>query len=59
MAANQVDSGYFERWKIVPAVTDVLRPQARHIHKPFPVRQCSPAQQAGQMNPSGQRKSAR
>jgi len=54
-----VDSGYFDRWKIVPAVTEVLRPQARHIHKPLPVRQYSSAQQAGQTNPSGQRKSAR
>ncbi len=31
-AANQVESGVRERWKIVPAVTEVLRPHCVHIH---------------------------
>jgi hypothetical protein len=42
------------RWKIVPAVTDVRRPHALHIHWPLPVFRYSPLPQAGQMNPSGQ-----
>jgi len=37
IAANHVDNGVRIRWKIVPTVTDVCRPQAAHIHLPFAV----------------------
>jgi hypothetical protein len=39
IAANHVDNGVRIRWKIVPAVTDVCRPQAAHIHLAFAVCQ--------------------
>ena len=59
IAANHVDNGVRVRWKIVPAVTDVLRWHWRHIHSPVPVRQNSPHSHAGQTNPCGQRSLAR
>jgi hypothetical protein len=54
-AANHVDSGECERWKIVPAVTDVLRPQAAHMSWDLAVRHTRSPPQAGQTNPPGQR----
>jgi len=39
IAANHVDNGVRIRWKIVPAVTEVCRPQAAHIHLAFAVCQ--------------------
>ena len=39
IAANQVDNGVCERWKIVPAVAEVFNPHSAHIHRPAPVRQ--------------------
>jgi hypothetical protein len=58
-AANQVLSGVRVRSKIVPAVTDVRREHALHIHNPAPVRQYSAPPHFGQTNPSGQRSLAR
>ena len=59
IAANHVDSGVRVRWKIVPAVTDVLRAQARHIHSESLVRQKSRPPHAGHTKPSGHRRPAR
>ena len=60
IAANHVVNGVCERWKIVPAVTDVCRPQPAHIHKPRRlVRHALSPPQTGQTNPSGQRSLAR
>lgn len=47
------------RSKIVPAVTDVRREHALHIHSPAPVRQYSRPPHRGQTNPSGQRSFAK
>ena len=47
--------GVCERWKIVPAVAEVFKPQPAHIHKPSPVRQECPSPHRGQENPAGQR----
>ena len=54
-AANHVDNGVCERWKIVPAVADVFSPHPAHIHRPRPVRHALPQPQRGQPKPSGQR----
>src|SRR5665647_2064379 len=51
-AANQVDSGVRVRWKIVPAVTEVCRPQSMHIHRAFAVRQYRLEPHAGNTNPT-------
>ncbi len=59
MAANHVDNGVRIRWKIVPAVTDVCRPQDEHIHLAFAVCQALVDVQAGQTKPSGHRNRAR
>jgi len=59
MAANHVDNGVRIRWKIVPAVTDVCRPQAAHIHLPFAVCHARVEVQDGQTKPSGHRNRAR
>jgi hypothetical protein len=59
IAANQVDNGVRERWKMVPAVAEVFSPQSVHIHSPAPVRQQPPLPQLGQENPCGQRSPAR
>src|SRR5674476_1428303 len=53
IAANQVDKGVRIRWKIVPAVTDVCRPQSAHIHLALAVCQLRRDPQTGQTNPSG------
>ena len=45
--------------KIVPAVTDVRRPHARHIHKFLAVRQNPPFPHARRTNPSGHPNGAR
>ena len=58
-AANQVDSGVRVRWKIVPALTEVCRPQSAHIQRAFAVRQYRSLPQAGHTKPSGQRRPAR
>lgn len=58
-AANHDVNGVRVRWKIVPAVTDVFRPQSVHIHNCFFVRQKPPQPQPGHSNPRGQRNSAR
>jgi hypothetical protein len=59
IAANHVDSGVCERWKMVPAVAEVFSPQSAHIRSPAPVRQQSPLPQLGQENPCGQRSPAK
>jgi len=59
IAANQVDKGVRIRWKIVPAVTDVCRPQSAHIHLALAVCQLRRDPQTGQTNPSGHRRPAR
>jgi hypothetical protein len=51
IAANHDDSGVRVRWKIVPAVSEVFRPQSGHIHRPRPVRHASRPPHAGQTNP--------
>jgi hypothetical protein len=58
-AANQSVSGRRDRWKIVPAVTDVLRRHDRHNHNPAAVSHASRHPQRGQRNPSDQRNRAR
>ena len=55
IAANHVDNGVWERWKIVPAVTDVFTPHPAHIHRPRPVRHESDPEQRGHTNPFGHR----
>jgi hypothetical protein len=52
-------SGVCERWKIVPAVTEVFLAHSAHIHKPLPVRQPPPQPHSGQLNPSGHRRLSR
>jgi len=59
IAANHVDSGVRIRWKIVPAVTDVCRPHAAHIHLAFAVCQARVDSHDGQTKPSGHRNRAR
>ena len=59
IAANHVDNGVRIRWKIVPAVTDVCRPQAAHIHLAFAVCQACVELHDGQTKPSGHRNRAR
>src|SRR5665647_3818924 len=60
IAANHVVSGVWDRWKIVPAVTDVWRPHPEHIHIPRrAVRHDLSPPQAGHTNPPGQRNRAR
>lgn len=58
-AANQSVSGRRDRWKIVPAVTDVLRRHDWHNDRPVDVCHASRNSQRGQRNPSGQRSRAR
>ena len=58
-AANQDVSGRRERWKMVPAVTEVRRRHPLHSHSPSPVRQARSPPQAGHTKPSGQRSRAR
>jgi hypothetical protein len=48
-----------ERWKIVPAVTDVLCRHDRHNHNPAAVSHASGQPQRGQRNPSGQHSRAK
>ena len=58
MAANQVDNGVCERWKIVPAVAEV----SAHTRRTSTTLRQSPAATAaaaGQENPRGQRSPAR
>ena len=59
IAANQVDNGVCERWKIVPAMAEVFNPQSVHIRIPVAVRQQPPLPQFGHENPCGQRSPAR
>jgi hypothetical protein len=54
-----VDNGVLVRWKIVPAVTDVCRPQVVHIQRDLAVRQPPSLSQAGQTNPFGHRSRSR
>lgn len=54
-AANHTVRGVFVRWKIVPAVADILRRQPLHHHRPSFMRHPVPPPHAGQENPSGQR----
>jgi hypothetical protein len=57
-AVNHTVSGVRVRPKIVPAVTEVRRPQLPHSNRPSPSRQ--PAQpHAWQAKPSGQRSHSR
>jgi hypothetical protein len=58
-AANQSVNGRRERWKIVPAVTDVLCRHDRHNHNPAAVSHASGQPQRGQRNPSGQHSRAK
>jgi hypothetical protein len=59
IAANHVDSDVCDRWKIVPAVADVLRPHSAHIQSPAPVRQHRLLPHRGQETPSRQRSTPR
>lgn len=59
-AANHELSGVRVPSKIVPAITEVLRPQFAHIHQcPPPARQLRDEPHSGQTNPSGQRSRSR
>src|SRR5882672_2878835 len=55
IAANHVLSGVRVRWKIVPAVTEVLRPHATHFQCCVDVCQARSPAQTGHRKPSGQR----
>jgi len=60
-AQNHVVSGSLERCRIVPAVTEVWRPQRAHskVHGLLSSRQALLPPQPGQTKPSGQRAAAR
>ena len=58
-AANQVEIGVWERWKIVPAVAEVFNPQDAHIQEPDFTRQPLAAWHRGQTKPAGQRSRSR
>ena len=58
-AANQTVSGVRVLSKIVPAVTEVRRPQAAHMMRPSPSRQPLLRPQSGQTNPNGHRTHSR
>ena len=59
MAANHVLSGVRVRWKMVPAVTEVLRPQAAHFQCRVEVGHAFSPWHTGHRKPCGQRSSAR
>jgi hypothetical protein len=59
IAANHVLNGVRVRCKIVPAVTEVLRPQPAHFQCRVDVRQALSPPHTGHRKPSGQRKRAR
>ena len=50
-AANQVESGVWERWKIVPAVTEVFSPHSAHIRSPRPFARHDHSRSPGTRNP--------
>ncbi len=56
MARNHNCNGRLLSPKIVPAVTEVWRPQSRQAHNPRAVRQAFAPPHPGQRKPSGQRK---
>ena len=58
-AANHVEIGVCERWKIVPAVAEFFLPQSAHIHEPDFIRQPFAAWYLGQAKPAGQRNRSR
>jgi hypothetical protein len=58
-AANKVRTRVRERSKIVPAVTEVRREHALHIHSPRPCASTPRPPHLGQTNPSDQRSLAR
>ena len=58
-AANHVESGVWERWKIVPAATEVFKEHSTHIRSPRSTCQNPPQPQFGHEKPFGQRSPAR
>jgi hypothetical protein len=54
-AANQTVSGVRVRWKIVPAVGEVCRPQLAHSRRPLLSSQPTRPPHTGQDQPPGQR----